>query len=382
MLFTCGLTWGGVTFPWDHPGSILPIAVGFFTIVGGFAYDWNVPARPMVPMNLFWPAMFRRYLAVLIVLFVSGANFYALSSLLPLGSALMFTPDGLEIGIMSLPNTVMQLLAGFIMPLISHKIPKFIPGFTIKWQLVFAMAMQALFLGLSAISVNPNNRIAFVFLPAFGVPMFTWVTILSYAITSLHVPHSQLGTALGLLGTFRSTGGAVGNAVFGAIFAARSANTVAGQIQTACTTLDICPNATAFADILAQTMAFNQGAPGALSAFPLTTRETLQQALRDGYGASFQVIFYATIPLSVLAMLCALCIEDPWPYMNNHVQFRMYQHGGFRLRNPEDPALTGATVVWTGQVKKNVVDEGPEQYGTELGRVESQASNVVLTRET
>lgn len=111
-------------------------------------------------------------------------------------------------------------------PLISHKIPQYIPGLNIKWcQLVVGMAMQATLLALSAASVNPNNQYAYTVLPAFGVPMFTGVTILSYAI------------------------------------------------------------------------------------------------------APFQVIFCATIPLGTLALICPLWTlwsEDSWPYMNNHVQFRMY----------------------------------------------------------
>lgn len=374
-LFTCGLTWGGILFPWDHPGSILPILVGLVSVAGGVCYDWNAAGNPMVPTILFWPGMFRRYLAILIVLFVSGMNFYAMTSLLPLGSSVMFTPDGLEIGVMSLPNTIMQLIAGFIFPLISHKIPEYIPGLTIKWQLVVGMAMQATFLGLSALSVDPNNKFAYIFLPAFGVPMFTWVTILSYAIAGLHVPHSYLGTALGLLGTFRSTGGAIGNAFFGALYASVSARSTSDRVQDACQRLGLCPNSTAFEALLSETMAYNMGAPNTLVNLTPQTRNILQQALRSGYGHAFRILFCATVPLSIVALICSLWIEDPWPYMNNHVQFRMYAFGGFRLRSPDDPALTGATVVWNGRVRGKKVND---EFGTELGRIESQGSQVHL----
>lgn len=85
ILLTCGLTWGGVTFPWNSAGSILPVVLGILALVGGLTYDWMLSKNPMVPMNLFRPHMFRRYVSILIVLFVSGMNFYALSVLLPLG---------------------------------------------------------------------------------------------------------------------------------------------------------------------------------------------------------------------------------------------------------------------------------------------------------
>lgn len=376
---TCGLTWGGVTFPWSSVGSILPIVLGFFTLLGGFTYDWTWCKNPMVPLNLFLPTMFSRYLAILIVLFVSGMNFHAMSYLLPLGTSLMFTTDGTEKGIMSLPNMIMQLIAGFVFPLISHKIPQYIPWLTIKWQLVVGMSLQALFLGLSACSVNPNNQTAYAFLPAFGVPCFTWVTILSYAITGLHVPHSQLGTALGLLGSFRSTGGAVGNAFFGALFNTLSEHDTTLAVQRACQGLNLCPNATALSSILAETIAYNQGVNGTLTGISAESRSILQDALRTGYGRSMKGIFLATTPLSVLALICSLWIEDPTPYMNNHVQFRMYERGGFgRKRHPEAPALTGATVLWP---TKNKLTDSTERLGTELGRVPSQTSQKKLNEE-
>lgn len=378
-LFTCGLTWGGRVFHWNHPGSILPTSTGLLTILGGFAYDFTMAKNPMVPVGLFRPPMFRRYLAILIVLFVSGMNFYAMTSLLPLGSSLMFTVDGLEAGVMSLPNTVMQLVAGFIFPLVAHRIPRYVPRLTIKWQLVVGMAMQATFLALSALSVAPNNMYAYIFVPAFGTPMFTWVTILSYATASLHVPHSQLGTALGFLGTFRSTGGAVGNAIFGTLFSMLSARRTSERVREACRglgRLGLCPNATALESLLAETTAYNGGMPGTLADLAPDARDSLREALRFGYGQSFRIVFCATIPLSVIALICSLYVEDPWPYMNNHVQFRMYEQGIFKLGDPDDPALTGATGLWAGN--KRILDGGDGDHGMELARVGSQSSRAPL----
>lgn len=381
VLFTSGLTWGGGLFPWDSPATILVISIGFFTILGGFAYDWSLAKNPMIPLKLFWPSMFRRYTAILIVLFVSGMNFYAMTSLLPLGSTLMFTTDGLTLGIFSLPNTFMELIAGVILPLISHKIPDYIPGFTIKWQLVMGMALQAIFLAASAASVNPNNKLAYIFVPAFGAPMFALVTVLSYAIASLHVPHSQLGTALGILGTFRSTGGAIGNAFFGALFTNLSKRDTSNAVRAACERLVICPTDSMFDKLLNELTAYNQGVPGMMADVSPQAREILIQALRIGYGHSFQIVFCATIPLSIVAVICSWYIEDPWPYMNNHVQFRMYERGGFSLRSPEEPSLTGATVIWPATKRINN-DSQNQNYGMRLGRLSSQNSQACLTTRT
>lgn len=373
-----GLTLGGEIYPWDHPLTIAPLAGGPAVLLLGCIYDWTVAANPMIPLKLFKPKMFRRYVAILIVLFMSGMNFHALSTLLPQGSLLMFTTDRMEIGVMSLPNTMFSLLVGVIVPLCSHKIPEYIPHCTIKWQVVAAMVMQVVFLALSAASVDPNNYYAYIILTGLGVSMFTGVTVLSYAIAGMHVPHSQLGTALGFLGTFRSTGGAVGNAISRYIFQTTSERVTAQRLRPVCERLGACPTEAAFNTLLVDAVAYNQGVPGKLTDLSPEVRQAIREALRGAYGFSFRVIFCATIPLGVIALLCALCIDDPHAFMNNHVQFRMYERGGLGFRKSDSPAPTGATVLFPGRKKHFDGKDGD----LELRRVPSQASQAHLNPET
>lgn len=378
VILVSGLTLGGETYPWDHPFTVAPLAVGPAILLLGCIYDWTVAANPMIPLKLFKPKMFRRYVAILIVLFMSGMNYHALSTLLPQGSLLMFTTDGMEIGIMSLPNTMLQLLVGVVVPLFSHKIPEYIPYCTIKWQVVAAMVMQVVFLALSAASVDPNNYYAYILLTGLGVSMFSGVTVLSYAIAGMHVPHSQLGTALGFLGTFRSTGGAVGNALFRYIFQTTSERVTAQRLRPVCERLGACPTEEAFTTLLADAVAYNQGAPGKLTDLSPQVRRAIQEALRGAYGYSFKVVFCTTIPLGVIALLCALCIEDPHAFMNNHVQFRMYEKSVLGFRKSDSPAPTGATVMFPG--RKRHLDGKDDEV--ELARVPSQGSHARLNPET
>ncbi|KAK2599579.1 hypothetical protein N8I77_011320 [Diaporthe amygdali] len=378
VILVSGLTLGGETFPWNHPFTVAPLAVGPATLILGVIYDWTLAANPMIPLNLFKPKMFRRYVAILVVLFMSGMNFHAMSTLLPQGSLLMFTTDGMEIGVMSLPNTVTQLVVGVFFPIISHRIPEYVPRCTIKWQMVVAMAMQVVFLALSAASVDPNNYYAYILLTGLGVPMFTWVTVLSYAIAGMHVPHSQLGTALGFLGTFRSTGGAVGNAVFRYIFQTTSERVTAQRLRPVCERLGACPTDAAFNKLLADAVAYNVGTPDKLTDLSPQVRSALRQALRGAYGYSFRILFCATIPFGVIALLCALCIDDPHAFMNNHVQFRMYERGGLGFRKKDSPAPTGATVLFPGRKKPFDGKDGD----LELMRVPSQSSQAHLNVET
>ncbi|POS74715.1 major facilitator superfamily transporter [Diaporthe helianthi] len=374
VILVSGLTLGGETYPWDHPLTVAPLTVGPAILLLGCVYDWTVAANPMIPLRLFKPVMFRRYVAILIVLFMSGMNFHALSTLLPQGSLLMFTTDGMQIGVMSLPNTVMQLVVGVVVPIISHRIPDYIPHCTIKWQVVAMTAMQVVFLALSAVSVDPNNYYAYILLTGLGVSMFTGVTVISYALVGMHVPHSQLGTALGFLGTFRSTGGAVGNAIFGYIFQRSSEYMTAKRLRPVCERFGACPTEAAFNTLLVDAVAFNQGAPGKLIGLSPEVQRALQDALRGAYGYSFKVVFCATIPLGVVALLCAFWIDDPHPFMNNHVQFRMYERGGLGFRKSDSPAPTGATVLLSAR-KKHFDGNGGDEGDLELtARAPSQES--------
>ncbi|GKT84255.1 major facilitator superfamily transporter [Colletotrichum tofieldiae] len=321
-----GLTWGGTpTYPWNSVGAIAPIVVGFAVLALGFVYDFIVAARPMFPLKLF--VMFRRFSVLLVVLFVSGMNFHAMSALLPQGFLYMFTTDGIKIGALSLPNTLMIGFTGVLAPLIAHKV-----GY-IKWQLVIGMAFQAVFIGASAATVYPNQKFAYAFVPAIGVPMFVWVTILSYAIASLHVPHSNLGVAMGLLGTFRSGGGAVGNAIFNTIFQEKFREFAGEEVSSAAINNGLNPADLGL--IIPAAIEFNMGNPRALLNVPGITpeiQEALRTAVRAGAGHAFKIVFYVTIPFSVVALLCTFFVEDPTAYMTNHIQSAMDHDQGVSRR--------------------------------------------------
>ncbi|GJC87804.1 trichothecene efflux pump tri12 [Colletotrichum liriopes] len=304
-----GLTWGGTpTYPWNSAGAIAPIVVGFAVLALGFVYDFIVAARPMFPLKF------------------SATQ----------GFLYMFTTDGIKIGALSLPNTLMIGFTGVLAPLIAHKV-----GY-IKWQLVIGMAFQAVFIGASAATVYPNQKFAYAFVPAIGVPMFVWVTILSYAIASLHVPHSNLGVAMGLLGTFRSGGGAVGNAIFNTVFQEKFREFAGEEVSSAAINNGLNPADLGL--IIPAAIEFNMGNPRALLNVPGITpeiQEALRTAVRAGAGHAFKIVFYVTIPFSVVALLCSFSVEDPTAYMTNHIQSAMdHDQGvsrrGKRATTPED----------------------------------------------
>ncbi|RAQ98609.1 transmembrane efflux protein [Stemphylium lycopersici] len=247
----------------------------------------RVATSPLFPSKLF--KMWRGFVVLLIRLFISGMNYHAMAALLPQGSLFMFTTDNIEVGLLSLLMNLITTVVGVIIPITAHKLGH------IKWLYVSGMALQAIFLGASATIVNPKNMWGWAFVPAFGVPMFVMVTILGYAIASLHILHSHLGVAMGLLGTFRSAGGGVRNAIFNTVFQDKFREYAREEISKAALTNRLDP-----ADLRVII-------PGAI-ALNLSIPHTLD-SIQDMTPA-----IEATLRTAV---------EDPKPYMTNHVQSAM-----------------------------------------------------------
>jgi hypothetical protein len=129
---------------------------------------------------------------------------------------------------------------------------------------------------------------------------------------------------MGLLGTFRSAGGAVGNAIFNTVFQDKFRDFSGEEITKAALASGL--NASDLGAIIPGTIAHNLGVPHSLDGIEGMTpaiAETLRSAVRLAYGRSFQFVFYITIPFSVTALICSFWVEDPEPYMTNHVQSAM-----------------------------------------------------------
>lgn len=154
--------------------------------------------------------MFREFTVYLVVLFISGMVWQGVTTLIPQGMLFMFTNDQLEIGVTLIPATMGVVLGGWIMPSFVHILKH------IKYQIIFALLMQAVFTGAYA-AVLPTSRWGWSIMALFGQSCFTWVTTLAYVASGLFVPQQDLGVSAGLIGTVRSAGGAVGNTVFSTI---------------------------------------------------------------------------------------------------------------------------------------------------------------------
>ena len=319
-VFLIGLNWAGTAgHAWKSASVVAPLVIGFATFVACFAYDFTVAKNPFFPLELF--RQVREFTIMLVLVFVSGMIFYSMAGLLPQGSLYMFTNNATEIGLLALPNGFSQLIGGWIIPSLAHKIGH------LKWQLTVLLCLQTLFVALYAV-VIPTNKAAWSAFQFFGQGCFAAITLISYIIAGLHIPQRQLGIATGLIGTFRSAGGSVGITVFNTILSSTVNSKLGPQISKSALALGF--PAENLALLIPATIENAVGVPGAFATVPGISPAielAVAQAFKDAYAYAFRRVFLATIPFGVIAIIATFFIRDPSMYMTNHVAVHMEKEG-------------------------------------------------------
>lgn len=317
-LFAAGLTvlLVGITYIGRPDYSVtlvgVTIALGGVTFFSSFIYDFIVPKNPIFPRHLF--GMFREFSVFIVMLFLAGMNWQAVATLGPQATLYLFTSDPLQIGITMIPITMSGVLGGWILPSFVHIIKH------VRGQIIAALVIQTVFTACYAVALSNFNRAAWMGLGLLGQSAFTWVTTLAYVTSGLFVPQEELGVSAGLLGTFRSAGGSVGNAVFTTIMTSLVNRDLGGNIASAAIGAGFSPEG--LSALIPATILNAVGVPGVLAEVPGITPEIAEaasHAFKLTYASAFKVVFLSTIPVGVIALILAFFVRDPSHLLDNHV---------------------------------------------------------------
>ena len=317
LLFTGGLTifLVGITYLGrsNYSTSLVAstIPIGAIIFICTFIYDFTIPKNPIFPFKLL--SMFRKYTVHLVILFISGMIWQAIVTLGPQATLWMYTNDPVEIGKTLIPSNFSGVLGGWILPSLVHKIKH------IRYQILFALLMQTAFTAAYA-AVVPHKKAAWMAMQLFGQSCFTWVTTLAYVSSSLYVPLEELGVSAGLIGTFRSAGGSVGNAIFSTIMTSIVNDHLTTNIVTAAVGAGYPANNVG--ELIPAVIQNAAGAPNSFAGVPDVTNQVISAtatAVKNTYAHAFRLVFYSTIPFGVIAFAVAWFVSDPSELLNNHV---------------------------------------------------------------
>ncbi|EXJ54150.1 hypothetical protein A1O7_09487 [Cladophialophora yegresii CBS 114405] len=328
-VFLYGLNSGGNTYPWKAAGTLAPLILGLFIFLAAFAYDFTMAKDPLFPWYLF--KSFRHFSSLLMLVFVAGMVFFAASALNAQTILYLYTADPIKIGVYSIPSGAGQLVGGVIIPGLVHYIKH------VHIQLTFSVFMQTLFFGLAAL-ITPHNINWLMAVQFLAMLPFGWITLNCYTTASLHVPQRDLGVAIGLIGTFRSLGGAVGSVVFSSIFNQIAAKQVAKRIANTAVAGGVSGDT--IPDLIEAVSLTLVGVPGQAATVPSVSASVFANAVeaaRLGYAYGFRITWLASIPFGVIAMACAVAVRDPSKYFTNHVEIHLEKEiGGPKAKHTKE----------------------------------------------
>lgn len=130
---------------------------------------------------------------------------------------------------------------------------------------------------------------------------------------SLHVPQRDLGLALGLIGTFRFLGGAIGTTVFTTILNNKSAVSIPQRVGAALAPLNYPTS-----EYNNLVTAIGAGTTSTLTNTPPNVIAAASRAIQWGYSDAFRITWLASIPFGVIACVLAVLVRDPSPYFTTH----------------------------------------------------------------
>lgn len=336
--FLLGLSWGGTTgHAWYSASVVAPLIVGALGLISAFGYDFiyveKTGRHVLFPKHLL--TKFREFTVSLVVLFVAGMVYASMANLLPQATQLVYATKPIETGLLLLPNGLGSAFGTCIVPLFLHK-----TGHPTRY-VMGAIILQTLFTGLYAYGIS-GHKAAWSAFQFFGAGTFGLITITTVFNAGLHVRPSELGIAVGLLGTFRSMGGSVGNAIFGAVLRSVANTELPKRIAAAALTAGFQGELTELIPAVIET---GNGIPGAFASVKGVTvavEGAAMTAFSEAYAQAFRMVFYTTIPFGVIAVVAALFIKDSTKYMTNHVHVHLEKNVFHRTRRDAAPAMVAA----------------------------------------
>jgi EmrB/QacA subfamily drug resistance transporter len=212
IALTLACIWGGDRYAWGSPTIVALIAGGVALALALVARERRAP-DPIVPLNLL---RMRPVAVSSVALFLTTAALFSITVFVPLYLQTTTHATPTQAGLLLVPMmigiTVSTNLAGLAMSK---------TGRYKRYPIIGLALMTVALVLLAAVVPHPSRTATAIGLVVFGLG-FGMVGQVLIAAVQNSVPREQLGIAMATTTFFRGLGGAVGAAVLGAIFAART----------------------------------------------------------------------------------------------------------------------------------------------------------------
>jgi EmrB/QacA subfamily drug resistance transporter len=274
ILFT---SQGGVILPWNSPQLWATLGLGLIAIAG-FIYAERGASEPIMPLELF---KHRTFLLTSLIGFIVGISLYGSMTFLPLYLQVVKGSTPSEAGMQLLPLMGGLLVMSVVSGRVISRIGKY-RFFPIAGTLLVCMSMVL----LATLELSSPLWLLYLYTALLGCGLGMVLQVLVLAVQNT-VLFKHMGVATSGVTLFRSIGGSVGVAAFGAVFS--------GGLH-------------------ARLAAFLPNGAGSLGSINATTVHQLPDGLRAQYlqafAGSLHMVYFAAACVVVLAFALAWLIED------------------------------------------------------------------------
>ncbi|MEN0014018.1 MAG: MDR family MFS transporter, partial [Solirubrobacteraceae bacterium] len=273
-------TWGGNEYAW---GSVQIIGLGVVGVVllGFFVAQESRAEEPIIPLGLFRSAVFR---VATSLGFLIGMAMFGAITFIPLFLQLVYGVSPTGSGLRTLPLMAGLLVASISSGRVISRIGRY-KAFPIAGT---ACTVLGMFL-LSRLNANTAPSMASLDMLVVGIGLGLTMQVLVLVVQN-DSPPQHIGVATATATFFRSMGGSLGVAIFGAIFAGR----LADNLKT------LPP------DVAAKFGGGGSIQPKVVDALPSNVRDSFLLAFVD----ALQPVFIVGASLAVVAFLFSLMLKE------------------------------------------------------------------------
>ena len=211
-------TWGGVQYAWASR-TIVELGVAGVVLLAAFGWWESRAAEPILPLHLFRSSVFSVANAMG---FTIGMAMFGAMIFIPLFLQIVYGVTAKSSGLRMVPLMAGLLVAAILSGRAISRIGRY-RAFPIAGTAVLVVGM---FL-LSLLTVSTPSWVASAYMVVVGVGLGLVMQVLVLVVQNDARPQ-EIGVATSSATFFRGVGGAFGVAIFGAIFASRLANRLAG----------------------------------------------------------------------------------------------------------------------------------------------------------
>jgi len=274
-------TWGGRQYAWTS-AEVIGLGAAAVVMLIAFLVQERRAAEPILPLRLFSDPVFD---VVAIVLFLTTLAFFAAIVFVPVFLQVVTGAGATSSGILLLP----MLLAATASTALSGRLITRTGRYKAFPVAGLALMASGLFL-LSRMDAATSRTTASALLVVFGLGFGMVSQVLVVAIQNA-VDGRDIGIATASANLFRSLGGSVGVALFGAIFASRLDLWLPREVPAGAWRID--------ADSL-------QATPETIRGLPPAVHEGVARAVAH----SLHTVFLVATPVAALALLAVLFLKE------------------------------------------------------------------------